>query len=219
VTFFEAHEAPWTTNALAIGTTAAAVTALAALTATARAKQVAQAAAQEAARTATNEYKNAIIAMATAGADIIKQVKVKAALAGGGAAGDAIYNLAQIPPPATPSPVGPPGMPTNFKVTLNPDGSLKLTWKCSNPAGATGTIYQISRRIGGAGWQMIGGAGQKEFVDATVPAGTASVSYRIQAIRSTQSGTANDFQVNFGVGGGGEMTASVTEPPSPRMAA
>jgi hypothetical protein len=110
-------------------------------------------------------------------------------------------------------------MPTAFKVTLNPDGSLELTFKCSNPAGAGGTIYQVSRKIGAGAWQMIGGSGEKKFLDDTVPTGTASVSYRVQAVRSTQKGTANYFTVNFGVGGGGEMTATLAEPQPPRIAA
>ncbi|MEA2711480.1 MAG: hypothetical protein QOF78_4081 [Phycisphaerales bacterium] len=217
ITWFEAHEDPFTTNAVAIGTTAAAVSALVALTTAARAKQVAQAAAQEAARTATNEYKDAVAAMAQAGSDILKAVKAKAAAVGG----NSVFNLAQIPPPATPSPVGPPGTPTAFKVMLNPDGSLELTWKCSNPTGAGGTIYQVSRKVGtgaGGNFEIIGGSGQRKFVDATVPAAVASVTYRIRANRSTVMGTANDFTVNFGVGGGGEMIASVASA-SPRMAA
>ena len=215
IVWYEAHIAPWTTNAVAIGSSAPEITALNALTETARAKQTAQQAAKDAARTATNQYREAVLAMAVAGSDVLKKVKAKAATTAG------VWDLAQIPPPATPSPVGPPGMPSTFKVTLNPEGSLELTWKCSNPAGASGTIYQVSRKIGAGAWSMVGGTGEKKFLDDTVPAGVASVSYRIQAIRSTQAGTANDFTVNFGVGGGGELlSATLAEAPNPpRMAA
>jgi hypothetical protein len=94
----------------------------------------------------TNEYKNAVIAMAVAGSEILKHIKAKAATGG-----DAIYNLAQIPPPATPLAVGPPGMSSDFRVTLKPNGSLELMWKCSNPSGAAGTNYQVSRKIGAEG--------------------------------------------------------------------
>jgi hypothetical protein len=210
ITWYEAHIAPWTSHAVAIGSSAPEITALDTLTQSARAKRTAQQAAQDAARTATNEYREAVLAMAVAGSQVLKKVKAKAATTAG------VWDLAQIPPPATPSPVGPPGMPTAFKVTLNPDGSLELTWKCSNPAGASGTIYQVSRKLGtSGGWQMIGGSGDKKFLDDSVPAGVASVAYRVQAVRSTQKGVANDLIVNFGVGGAGEMTASVeTTPPS-----
>ena len=115
-------------------------------------------------------------------------------------------------------------MPNTLKVTLNPDGSLVLKWACANPVGSSGTIYQVYRRTGAAGaFAPVGASGKKEFVDATVPAGVASVTYRIQAIRSTQAGTANDFTVNFGVGGGGEMTATLAAeqggPSAPKIAA
>src|SRR5690606_19205293 len=46
-----------------------------------------------------------------------------------------------------PSPVPPPGICSNFTVTLNADGTLFLKWKCQNPPGAHGTIYQVWRRI------------------------------------------------------------------------
>lgn len=36
-----------------------------------------------------------------------------------------VYNLAQIPPPASPSPMPPPGQPGELTVTLTPaDGAL-----------------------------------------------------------------------------------------------
>ena len=77
-------------------------------------------------------------------------------------------------------------------------------------AGAGGTMYQVSRRAGGSGpFAQIGGTGVRSFVDDTVPAGTAAVTYQIRAVRSTTAGVAAQFVVNFGVGGGGEMTASV----------
>ena len=219
ITWYEAHIAPWTASATQIGSSAPEITALDTLTQTARAKLTAQQAARDAARTATNQLREAVLAMAVAGSDVLKKVKAKAATTAG------VWDLAQIPPPATPSPVGPPGMPTTFKVTLNPEGSLQLTWKCSNPAGAGGTIYQVSRKIGAQGaWTMIGGAGEKKFLDNSVPAGVATVSYRVQAVRSTQKGTANDFTVNFGVGGGGEfLSATLAEESggssAPKMAA
>lgn len=220
ITFCEVHNAPWSSAAVAIGTTAAKVTNLATLTASARAAFLAQREAQAVARSATNTYKNAVRAMSTACTEILLEVKAKAASAGGGA--DAIYDLAQVPPPATPSPVPPPGMPEAFKVTLTPDGWLELAWKCQNPAGAAGTVYQVARKIGAAAaaeFAILGSSGIKKFIDNTVPAGAAQVTYRVQAIRSTQVGVANNVTVNFGVGGGGEMIASVGATGAPKLAA
>ena len=132
--------------------------------------------------------------------------------------GDNVYFLAQIPPPATPSPVPAPGTPSDFAATLNPDGSLGLKWKCANPPRSTGTIYQISRRTGAAGaFVSVGGSGARTFVDAGVPSGVASVTYQIVAVRSTAIGVAAQFTVNFGVTGSGEMMASVVS--APKLAA
>jgi hypothetical protein len=216
ISYFENHQAVWSSNAVALGTTAAKCTSLTTKTTAARAAYNAQQLAQEQARVATNAFNNAVRAMALQGSDIIQDIKHQA-LTGG----DAIYNLALIPPPAVPSPVPPPGMPTDFTAALNPDGTLTLKWKCTNPPGSSGTIYQVARKVGNVGdFQMIGGSGTRSFIDATLPAGNASVTYRIIATRSTAAGTANQFTVSFGVGGGGEMMASVASAGgAPRMAA
>jgi hypothetical protein len=214
INFFQSKNDPWSTNAVAIGTSAAAVTALATKVTTAQAKLAAQVAAQEAARSATAEFNAAVRDMAVAGSDIIKQIRAKAATDG-----DSVYILAQIPAPATPSPVPAPGTPTDFSATLNPDGSLSLKWKCPNPARSTGTIYQISRRSGAtAAFVAVGGSGARTFIDAGVPAGVASVTYQIVAVRSTAIGVAAQFIVNFGTGAGGETMASVVES-APKLAA
>jgi hypothetical protein len=207
IQFFEDHESPWTTNATAIGLTAGEVTALSTKTAAARAAYDAQQAAKNAAKDATLTLRLAVTAMADAGSDAIKKIRAKAATDGSG-----VYALASIPAPATPSPVPPPGTPTDFNVTLNPDGSLKLRWKCANPSGSQGTMYQVSRRIGASGpFVAVGGSGTRSFDDVTVPAGTASVTYQVQAVRSTAVGVAAQFIVNFGISGGGEMTAMVVQ--------
>lgn len=123
----------------------------------------------------------------------------------------------------TPSPMGDPGVCTDFRVTLNGDGTLLFKWKCKNPVGAHGTIYQIWRRIGGVGeFAYVGGAGQKEFLDATVPAGTTSLTYQIQAIRSTAAGPWVQFNVGFGqpsAGLSGAKLSVTTTDVSPRLAA
>jgi hypothetical protein len=113
--------------------------------------------------------------------------------------------------------VGAPGTPTDFTVSLNGDGTLKLKWKCANPAGSVGTIYQVWRRIGGAGgageFVYLGGSGTKDFTDDTLPAGSAAVTYQIQGVRSTAIGPWAQFNVNFGIssGGGTMIVASVEE--------
>jgi hypothetical protein len=212
---------PWATNFAAIGVAVGDVTLLETRAAAARDAYTAHLAAQAAAKAATVAYYEAVKTMAAFAMAQVSKIRSKAAVDGS----DQPYVLSQVPPPATPSPVGPPGTPNNLKVTLNPDGSLVLKWACANPTGASGTIYQIYRRSGAGAFAPVGASGKKEFVDATVPAGVASVTYRIQAIRSTQAGTANEFTVNFGVGGGGEFLSASVGPDEaaggavPKMAA
>jgi hypothetical protein len=219
IAFYENHDTPWSANAVAIGTTTSAVSALATQTTAARAAYNAQQEAQNTAKAATLALKSAVNAMGQSGSDIIKSIKTKAATAG-----DSVYTLAQIPAPATPSPVAPPGTPSNFKVALNGNGSLKLTWKCANPAGSVGTIYQVYRRVAADdAFTYLGGVGTKSITDNTLPAGASAVTYQIQAVRSTAVGAWAQFNVNFGVSGGtGAMTAFVTEsapPPQAKLAA
>ncbi|HZZ44448.1 MAG TPA: hypothetical protein VFE58_16045 [Tepidisphaeraceae bacterium] len=207
VAFFNSKIAPWTTNSVAIGTTTAAVTDLGTKVTAAQTALAAQVAAEQAVKTATQTADNAVNIMAVAGAAIIKGIRAKAAVSG-----DSVYELAQIPDPATPAPVTTLGQPTDFKVQLGADGALTLGWKCASPR-ATGVIYQIWRSFdGGANFLYAGGTGTKSFVDNTVPAGTSALLYKIQAVRSTATGPWATFNILLGVGSGGQMTASLIQP-------
>jgi hypothetical protein len=118
---------------------------------------------------------------------------------------------------ATPTPIGPLGKAEDFKVSLDPaSGTVKLTWKCKNPRGASGTCYQVYRRLGAVGeFQYMGGVGEKKYTDSAVPSGTAQVQYQIQAVRSTSMGPWALCIVNFGNGD----SASITEGKPVKIAA
>src|ERR671912_59446 len=90
LTFFENHADAWTANSAAMGSSAPVVSALVLKITAAREKFDAAQQARQAAKTATVEFNDAVRAMANAGADVIKQVKVKAAMDGTNTA----YNLA-----------------------------------------------------------------------------------------------------------------------------
>jgi hypothetical protein len=209
IQFYEDHIAPWTTNATAIGTTTTAVTNLETLTQAARDAYDAQQAAQETAKAATETLKQAVDAMSIAGATIIEGVRYKSRTAG-----DGVFPLAQIPAPATPAPVGDPGTPNTFKAAINADGALGIKWKCTNPTGCTGTVYQIWRKCDGGEMLYLGGTGAKEFTDDTIPTGTSSIVYQIQGVRSSSAGPWAQFNVNFGLG-----TTTVTEIAPAKLAA
>ena len=177
IVWYEAHIAPWTSNAVAIGSATVEIARSIRSRRRLCAKQTAQQAAKDAARTATNEYRDAVLAMAVAGSDVLKKVKAKAATTAG------VWDLCRSRRRRRRRRSGPPGMPTAFKVTLNPEGSLQLTWKCSNPAGVERNDLSgvAEGRGAGGAWTMVGGSGEKKFLDDSVPAGVASVSYRVQA--------------------------------------
>lgn len=121
---------------------------------------------------------------------------------------------------ATPSPMPPPGTPYQFEAALGSDGSVTLTWKCNNPKGSAGTMYQVYRRIGTATeFDYLGGTGTKTFPDATIPAGTSRVTYLVQAARSTAVGAGAQFNVSFGTSGGAPVVEDVAESsePTPKM--
>ncbi len=155
-------------------------------------------------------------ALTNSGNIVIEQVRTKARTAG-----DGVYPLANIPAPSAGTPKPPPGQPTDLKVALDATGALGLSWKCANPPGASGTTYNVFRRIGAVGeFTYLGGSGVREITDETVPAGSALVMYKIQAVRSTSVGPWNTFNVFFGVDtSGAAMVTSVAVAASPKMAA
>ncbi len=210
IEFYESHVGPWGTSAVAIGVTTSAVTSLTALTVAARKAYGDYVAAQEAAKTATQTYYAKVRAMHDgpgAGADMIETIKAFAQTTNN----PNVYTLAMIPPPATPGAVPPPGKPTDFSVNLLEDGSVKLNWKCSNPAGTGGTNYEVLRKSGSTTtFTYLGQVGKKSFTDMTIPAGATPSVYQITAYRSTQRGEPAQFTVNFGVGGGGSIFIAST---------
>jgi hypothetical protein len=212
VQFYENHIAPFVTNAVAIGISSAEATDLQSKTELARTAYNEHQAAQQSAKVATENFYNAVITMNTAGSALIKKIRAKAEQTGN----PNVYTLSEIPAPPTPTPVGPLGQPTNFTVELdNTSGALLLKWKCSNPRGATGTLYQVYRSIdGGATFAPLAGVGDKKITDDTVPAGSEQVQYKIQATRSTSVGPWALCVVNIGSG-----SASVTQGTPAKLAA
>lgn len=199
ITFFEIRIVDWAAHAVEIGTTPERVDALADLTALAREAYSAQQMAQQAAQAATMRLNDVIGRMSRAGADIILQVRAKA-----GSVGDSVYPLASLPMPAKGSPIGEPGLPSEFSVELQAaTGALRLRWKCRHPDGAVGTVYKISRRVGVDGpFVYLDTVGKKTFVDTTVPDNVggdrSSLTYQVQAVRSTAVGQAAQFNVTIG---------------------
>ena len=94
-----------------------------------------------------------------------------------------------------------PGTPTGYKATLNPNGSIDMSWLCPN-SGVAGIMYMIARRTGATGdFVTLGGTGDRKFTDESIPPGTSQVTYSIQAVRSAAVGQPAELVVNFGANG------------------
>ena len=203
--WFDLHSPVWADEAANIGLTPAQAAEFGTLAATARAKYIEQLDAEEAARVAANQARDAIARARRSASDLIRSIKGFAANAPAGET-LSVYNAAQIPMAAPPSPVGPPGKPHDITVTLTPTtGDITLRWKVVNPVGTVGTSYIVKRRIGGGGtsqaaeFQFVGVTGNKEFTDTTLEGGAESVQYIVQGQRSRHAGPVSDIlTVNFG---------------------
>jgi len=197
--FCESHWPIWQAQAAAIGLTAGQVTAFKTLTTSARAAYDAAQNAKQAARAAITAQ-NAALAQATANAaDLIRVIKGFAELTSNP---NAIYSLAQIPPPATPVPASAPGKPENFLVTLEPSGAITLTWDAANSAAGTGAFFNISRKLPGqTAFTIVGGSPgstaetrRMTFTDYTIPttAAQTGAQYIVQGRRGTMMGAPGD---------------------------
>jgi hypothetical protein len=209
INYYALRQALWTAQAVNIGLTSPQMVTMSGLISTASDALTDQGNAQSAAKAATVTLHNAVQAMADYGSELIKEIKVKA-----GQVGPSVYALANIDPPAPPSPTPPPGPITNFVASFDGAAALILKWKCTSPNG--GAVYQLWRRVNLADeFTFIGASGAKEFTDATIPAGSSQVTYQIQATRPTGAGPWAQFNVTFGTGGG---SMTVTQRPPVKIA-
>lgn len=198
--FYEAHIDPWTNNAAAIGLGLPDIADLTTATNEARAAYNGLLIARDAAKAATLNFTDKVATMHGApglGSDMIDTIRNFAQSTDD----DNVYVLAQIPAPGTPGAVGPPGIPFDFRVGLLQDGSTELTWKCNNPVGARGTVYEIFRADSGNPMAFLNTAGSKSYTDSTLPSNSSPVTYRVTGIRSTLRGNPGQFTVQFGAGG------------------
>ncbi len=204
----------------------------------AAAAQLAREAARQAALVAAREARQAFATLALRTGDAVRSIR---AFAAASPEADAVYSLAQIPPTAGPSPVPPPGRPSDLSVTLDPSaGSVSLRWKARNPENARGTSYIVRRKLPGeAEFSFVGVAGKKRFVDQTLMFGAgardpvtpaasraggilapaAVVQYTVQGQRADVTGPVSPiFTVNFGKLPGKNATMVTTAPAQPAAA-
>lgn len=182
VEFMEAHLALWTTNAVAIGLTAAQVTAMGTATTAARTGYNGQQAAKAAAKAATANFHNLTRTLSDLASDAIKAIKLKAAQNND----PNVFVLANIPAPQPPSPPGPPEPPTDLVADPNADGTITLKWKGSV---ANSTFFSVWRKLGASPtWTNIGSTAVKTFLDSAVPGSPipASITYAVRSQRNNE---------------------------------
>ncbi|MCB9852659.1 MAG: hypothetical protein H6819_06160 [Phycisphaerales bacterium] len=205
----QSHQQVFVDNAATIGLTTEQAAAFATETSAAVAADLAQASSKESAKVATQTVNDAVSTLQSSAGDVVRSIRAYAELQ---ADPNSVYNTAQIPPPASPTPAPPPAQPTDLTVTLEAaSGDLMLSWKAANPSGTSGTSYIIRRRLPTESeFSFIGVSGKKKFVDTTLVAGPDSVQYTVQGQRSDSAGPVSQiFVVTFGQLSDGTSSAYV----------
>lgn len=199
IQWFEQRVNGWQSSGAAIGLSPALINSFKAKLLNARAKYDLAQAARIASKSATVVQDSAVADMARGGADMIAFIR---SFAESSADPASIYALANVPPPADPTPAGPPQAPTDVVADPNADGTITLRWKGSL---ANQTFFSIWRKVGSGQFVSLGSVAAKVFVDEAVPTpapATPTVTYQVRAQRNLQvSEPSDDAVVTFGNGG------------------
>ncbi len=198
--FYEQHLPIWATDPTAIGLNVGQISNLATFVADARAKFDATQDARADARAATTLQTNAMATMSDLGADLIKTIRAYAETTND----PNVYGIAQIPPPAPPTPAGPPDKPTELEARILLPFGIGLTWKGTT---AQSAYFGIWRQLPGeTAFSMIKTTSEKSFEDRTLPGGIDGVVYYIAAVRDSFEVNSASLTISFGADG----TASLT---------
>lgn len=220
INFFETHWGVWDTHVAQIGMTAAQSTNLKAAMQAARTAFNSAQSARDASKAATQNLHGAMTALRGvdgAGTIALRAIKTYAENTNN----PDVYSIAQIPPPAQPTPQPAPGQPTAFKIFLNANGSITLKWKSEDSTSSSGAWFAVARKLAGQeNFVNIGGSPKREFLDATLPLGADSATYIVTPYRNTLAGEASaQLTVQFGVGSGGQAFAVIGNSNNARLAA
>ncbi|MBY0307929.1 MAG: fibronectin type III domain-containing protein [Phycisphaerales bacterium] len=156
--------------------------------------------ARAAAKKATQMQEDALRLMGTQQSNVLRSIKTFADNKPTVAERNAVYAAALLPVPQPPSSLPAPSTPTSVSADPNANGTVTVRWKASGNAGA---VYTVWRKLAGnSQFTQVGLVAKKSFIDTTVPAGTTSCQYQVQAVRGTQMSTATQpVTVQFGTGG------------------
>lgn len=184
IEWFEQRLPNWTEDPTSIGLTAAQITQLTAETQQARTAYNAVLAAKVVAKDATANQGAQVAEMRTFGSQMIKTIRAFALTQPNPAA---VLAAASVPEPQVPGSI-PPEQPYDIDFDLTDAGAISLKWKGSTLGG---TVFTVSRSVRIDPNQPFGPAeqvaivGNREFVDATVPACSIAAAYTITAYKGT----------------------------------
>ena len=218
INWSNAHTDLWLLNATAIGLSAPQASGFKALVGAMVSANSAAEVARLASKDATMTLQNAVNAVRSTGGAYVATIKSFAETTNN----PNVYVLAGVSPNDPPGTLPAPVPPQMFTAGVNPDGSLTIKWKVSQPGGVTNVVYLVSRRMNGTGtYMLISSEGSnKSFMDTTLPIGVDRVEYIVQPKRGTVLGEmSNVFSVQFGSVAGGGMTITTSENGTMKMAA
>lgn len=170
--------------------------------------------------------------------DAVKGIRLKAESSNN----PSLYDLAQIPAPASPTAALPPTKPDSLRAVIGAPGDnggaggLTIQWKPSPSttgfdASTSGVLFTIRRRLAGqTSWTIVGTAkpgrggsrGFSSFTDYDLPANPQGLEYTVQGTRASARSpdlagpVSNIFKVAIGADTDG---ATSTAKPSLKMAA
>ncbi len=190
----------WQGDPEAVGLDAGRVAALQAANDAAAAAQQQLEAARQTTERATSVFNNACNTVRQLAGQCVRSIDAFALASGDP---NAVWELAAVPALRPRGAGKSPAQPRAFTAGLNGNGSLTVKWKCSNPRGVSGVVYQVSRRLNNTGpFSVLDTVGGKQFVDGSIPAGTFAVTYKVVGKRGQRVGPVSDqFTVQFGAAG------------------
>jgi hypothetical protein len=160
--------------------------------------------ARDAAKAATQNFYNAHGTMLTTGRGLIATIKAFAE-----ASDDPnVYVLANIDPPAPPTPTPAPETPTDLVGSISPSGSVTLTWSSTRSGATRGIFFLVERqRESETTWTPLGGVMEKAMIDPNPGLGEGPVQYLVRAGRNT-SYSEWTVPISFNVPCGPGLTAT-----------
>ncbi len=198
ISWCQVHAPLWATNAASIGLTAAQATAFTTLVSSMLTTNGKAQDARQASKDATKQFQSDVTAVRSLAGSYVNSIKAFAETTNN----ENVYALAGVSPNDSPGTVPTPVPPETFTTLVNPDGSLTVKFKVSQPEGVTNVQYLVSRRVNASSgaFSLITAVGsEKMFTDVTLPVGVDRVEYIVQPKRGEVLGAqSNVLAIQFG---------------------